>query len=362
MDVLNKLLFEIHLSWRYIVHYWQISLIMVFSFAFALILPFMALAVSNVYFDNADTFRIKQPNNTIVAHIAISDNSEPLRDILKNCSYAVAKKEVKTWDFNNESLEIPVYYATENILDYENFDLTEGSWNKAEKATCYVSDGFFAFYGKVSFGDILELDGIPYKVGGIFKSLRYHTAVFILSNEDNYDAGIGEYELYIRSDEDGTSLKTRLMNASISVSYIDSALSVVGEDIKSGNADTSLIMLLAVVCLLFATINIVSVSKGKFDLFTTQTGIELSIGATVQDVYLTSLIYNLLLLIISLPLLTFMAYIVRIAIPDSIETRFGFDVLIETFGLGLLMCLAVTTALIKRIRKLNIAAVARGAA
>lgn len=359
---MNKLLFEIHLSWRYIVHYWQISLIMIFSFAFALILPFMALAHANVYFDNSDTFSIKQPDNTIIAHIAISDKSEPLRDVLKDYSYAVARKEVKSCFFNDESLEIPVYYATKNILEYESFDLTNGSWNQTEEATCYVSDGFFAFYGNVAPGDTLELDGVSYKVGGIFKSLRYHTDVFILLDEDTYDAGIGEYELYVRSDENGMDLKTRLMDASISVSTIDNALSIVASAVKSETADIAKILLIAFVCFLFATINIISVTKGKFDLFLTQTGIELSVGASLRDVYITSLISNLLLLITSLPLITLMAYIIRSVIPASIETRFGSDVLIETFCLGLLMCLAVTTALVNRIRKLDIAAIVRGAA
>ena len=358
---MNRVLFLIHLAWQYIKCRWQISIIIVASLVFGLVLPFLAIANANVFTKNIDSLRIKQCDALVLANVSLNSECTFSEEMLGADSFLTVKKEITSIETTEGIQDITIYSAPTTILDYENFGLVKGTLDNGKgEEYCFISDGFLAFHGNVSVGDVLKIHGIPYTVGGIFSSLRYHTAVFLLSDKKNSPTESGEYVLYIQSTKSVGDIKSILNSCGYTVSTIQTADSAIEESIKSGKADARFVILISLVCFLISTINIASINKGKYDLFISQTGTEFSIGATTIDVFITSLLYTLILLVLSLPFFIIISLVVRAIIPSSIELCFDFGVYAKTLGLGLFMCLAVNLALLRKIMKTDVASLMRG--
>ena len=358
----------------------KIAIVMIVSMMVGLLIPCVVLGFwvtafqqrKTIHTPNAEriavfSFHAPIVSNDIFAQITEVENVESLAAATWQTNLPVS--------WNGHTASVTAHFSTEQtLLDFWSPQIVSGrmitpdEWAQKEKV-CVVEENFLFNYGEINVGDKLNLGDNDFLVVGIIRLYPFRNMVFFPMEFCPPLGDISQtlYLKYARLPAQLESVSGRLQEiipGIRSASEWAPQISDLGDRQKSTEQllwfTVSGILAESLILLIYAVVNILFVLTGKIRLKQKQLGIKIAIGAKRADIMLDILTETLLYTIAALIPLPLLVPFVSKYVPSNISVTYNVQVYFATLGLGVLICLILSSIVTAKIARQQAVQMIRG--
>ena len=151
----EKLFYQIKTSLSITRHYIKINIILTLSLAAGLLLPLLCFGNINVFISSIPTIKINNADSSLILYGqgTISSRDEVVSYLknkiseIREISIVTSESNVISWE--GQGTKSTVFYASENLLTFEKFELLSGSVDifRSDRNLCIIEKAFINRYG-----------------------------------------------------------------------------------------------------------------------------------------------------------------------------------------------------------------------
>ena len=372
---MSKLFFLLDLSVRGLLKNKKINLIVILSLALGMIMPIIALANVNVFWVNVKNLYPKISENTYFCsaksqHITTQSYEELQKELEAVCMgglewYPVS---IRVEDYVTKR---EVGAVSAKYLDFIRYDILSGrSITKEEiqsaAKVCMLEESFLEQNKlTVSVGENISLEGENFEVVGIYRSMDLVNTVLIpasvldaaSSSARNTISLFIQFETSLEEDVLLHGLKESLGSVQ-DVKPVEEYFA----QLRDYCFEVSFVLLAVTIPLsVFSLINCILVLFGKIARTRHVIGIKMALGVNQSEIFWTSFWENGILSFIAFVVdLAVLPFIVRTA-PEGFLLLFDWKVFVCSLGLLIFLCFLLSLSMTRRMMKIDIALVLKGA-
>lgn len=372
---MSKLFFLLDLSVRGLLKNKKINLIVILSLVLGMMMPIIALANVNVFWVNVKNLYPKISENTYFCsaksqHVTTQSYEELQKELGAVCMGGLEWYPV-SFQMEDYVAEREVGAVSANYLDFIRYDILSGrsiTKEEIQSATkvCMLEESFLEQNKlTISVGENISLEGESFEVVGVYRSMDLINTVLIPASVlDAVNSSVRntinmfvQFEKPVEEEVLLTGLRERLGSAQ-EVKPVEEYFA----QLRDYCFEVSFVLLAVTIPLsIFSLINCILVLFGKIARTRHEIAIKMALGAGQSTIFWTSFLENSILSAIAFVVdLAVLPFIVRTA-PEGFLLLFDGKVLLCSLGLLILLCFLLSLSMTRRMMKIDIALVLKGA-
>ena len=372
---MNKLCFLLELSIKGLLQNKKINMIVILSLTFGMLMPILMLANLNVFWVNVKNLYPNISQNTYFCSVKSQHiTAQRYEDIRKELG-AVCIGGLESYPVSIQAEDIVIEQGvgavSADYFDFIRYDVLSGKSITMEEVqsaarVCMLEESFLEQNElTVTVGDKISLEKESFEVVGIYRSMDLINTVLVPATVfDTINSSTrNTIGMFVQFE---TSLDEEVLLSKLEKSF-DSALEVKPIEEYFGQMrnycfEVSVVLFAVTIPLtVFSLINRILVIFGKIARTRHVIGIKRALGASQSAIFWTSFLENGILAIIAFALdLAVLPFMVR-TVPDGLILLFDWKVFVCSLGLLILLCFILSLSMTRRMMKIEIASVLKGA-
>ena len=372
---MDKLFFLLEWSIKGLFKNKKINLIVILSLALGMMMPIIALANINVFWVNVKNLYPEISENTYFCsvrskHITMQRYEEIQNDLgavylggIESHAAAVLVGDIMT--------EREVGALSVNYLDFIRYDILSGrsiTKEEIQSATrvCMLEESFLEQNGlTVSVGDEITLEMKSFEVVGIYRSMDLINTVLVPASVFDTDSSStrNTISMFIQFETqvDEEALLTGLEKVLDSAQEIKPIEEYFAQKRSYCFEVSAVLFAVTIPLTVFSLINCILVIFGKIARTRHVIGIKMALGAGTGTIFWTNFLENSILSVIAFAVdVAVLPFVVR-TVPKGLILLFDWKVFVYSLGLLIFLCFILSLCMTRRMMKIDIAAVLKGA-
>lgn len=371
---MDKLVFLFELSIRGLKSNIRTNLIVMFSLALGLVMPLIALANINVFLVNIKNLYPNISQNTFFCNVQsphlIDEDYEEIREGLE--IFKIGGVENVSGDIRVEDMEFKsaLRVISEDYLDFVKMDILKGRCITKEEIqaadrVCMLEEMILLQYDiEVEEGIWIWINGERYEVVGVFRSMILDKSVIIPNGTyvSRKLEGNNDYSMFVQYDREMsenkvTSELAKELEKIISVQSMDDFFD---RQRSICIANSLVIFMMTVPIMIFSLINCTLVLYGKIVEMRYENAIKMAVGARKREIFLSCILENNILAIGAYLIDILLLPVICQTVPKGFVLLFDWKVYLISIGLMEALIIIISQLQMRRIMKVNLAAVLKG--
>lgn len=373
---MDRLLFLLQMSYYELIGHKRLNVIVIISLALGLLLPFLAFANINVFLKNLDSLKPKIEKNSFYCSVFSTYLSEgkynELNRELGTIKVGGTSRITQTITIDDEKITDSVTGVSEDFFDFVDMNVVEGRlFDKQEikegVKCCIIEETLLS--GKnidKNLGDTIDINGVPFQIIGFVRTVDLSDKIWIPNKV--FEKGVAaleqnQYTRYMQYEEsESIEIVEKELNYLFEqVLYIQTIREHYTKLLSFCISNSITIFLVTIPIIVFAILNCFMVVYGKIKNGIVNMGIKMVLGSGRKKVFLSCFRDNLFLAVIAYLLDILLLPIVRKTVPSELIMDFDLSVYAAVFILMLIMCFIISLLSVRKVFKINISSVLRGA-
>lgn len=372
---MSKLFFLLNLSVKGLMKHKKINLIVILSLALGMMMPIIALANINVFWVNVKNLYPEISENTyfcsVKAQHITMQRYEELQEGLRAVCMGGLEWYLASAQVGDYMTEREVGAVSEDYLDFIRYDILSGRSIMKEEIqsaarVCMLEESFLEQSNlSVAVGETISLGEESFQVVGIYRSMDLINTILIPASVLDTVSGSSrntislfvQFETSLEEDVLLHGLKESLGSVQ-DVKPVEEYFA----QLRDYCFEVSFVLLAVTIPLsVFSLINCILVLFGKIARTRHVIGIKMALGANQSEIFWTSFWENGILSFIAFVVdLAVLPFIVRTA-PEGFLLLFDWKVFVCSLGLLIFLCFLLSLSMTRRMMKIDIALVLKGA-
>lgn len=372
---MNKLFFLLELSYKGLLKNKKINMIVILSLSLGMLMPIILLANLNVFWINVKNLYPEISENTFWGsvksqHITMQEYEEIQSRLEAVCMGGIEWYPASI-QVENSVVEREVGAVSVDYLDFIRYDILSGrSITKEEiqsaAKVCMLEENFLENnILTIAVGDKVSMEGESFEVVGIYRSMDLINTVLIPASVfDTINTSarnmINVFIQFKTSVDEATALigMEEVFDSVWEIKPIEEYFA----QIRSYCFEVSFVLVAVTIPLtVFSVINCILVIFGKIAQMRHVIGIKMALGAGRSTIFWTGFLENSILSVIAFGVdLVVLPFLIK-TVPEGFLLQFDWKVFVLSFGLLILLCFLLSLSTTRRMMKIDIASVLKGA-